>query len=235
MSTVRAGKSAVVGEHEFEASHGLPEELPEGEEVLWQGSSDWRGLARRVFFTRIVATYFAVVLLWRVGGEAMAGGTLLDLLASTGWILLPAASALSLLFGIAWLHHRVTVYTITNRRVAIRMGVALTITVNLPYRAIQSADLVRHSDGTGDLVLDVTDAAEVGYVMMWPHVASWRLGANVRPAMRCIQNVDEVAQILAKVLVETESARVIDGARSAYEGTADFADCDEPFLNAAAS
>ena len=33
-------------EHEFEAARGLPELLPAGERVLWQGSPDWRGLAR---------------------------------------------------------------------------------------------------------------------------------------------------------------------------------------------
>ena len=36
-------------EHEFEAAYGLPEALPKGETILWQGSPDFGDLAVRVF------------------------------------------------------------------------------------------------------------------------------------------------------------------------------------------
>ena len=47
-------------EHEFEAAHGLPEPLPRGEHILWQGSPDWRTLAVQVMHVRTQAFYFAV-------------------------------------------------------------------------------------------------------------------------------------------------------------------------------
>ena len=57
---VAAGRGVAMSrEHEFEAQYGLPEALPEGEHILWQGAPDWKVLARRVFHTRKVAVYFA--------------------------------------------------------------------------------------------------------------------------------------------------------------------------------
>ena len=54
-----------VHEHEFEPQHGLPERLPAGEHLLWQGTPDWRVIARRVFHVNKVAAYFALMLGWR--------------------------------------------------------------------------------------------------------------------------------------------------------------------------
>ena len=39
----------IVPEHEFEPVHGLPEKLPAGEKILWQGSPDWKTLANEAF------------------------------------------------------------------------------------------------------------------------------------------------------------------------------------------
>ena len=49
-------------EHEFEAAPGLPEPLPAGERILWQGAPDWRALAVHVFHVRKLAAYFAGIL-----------------------------------------------------------------------------------------------------------------------------------------------------------------------------
>jgi hypothetical protein len=40
---------------------GLPGALPEGETIQWQGSPDWRSLARHAFHVRKVAVYFALL------------------------------------------------------------------------------------------------------------------------------------------------------------------------------
>ena len=50
-------------EHEFEAAPGLPEPLPRGERLLWQGRPDWRQLALHAFHVRKLAFYFAFMLL----------------------------------------------------------------------------------------------------------------------------------------------------------------------------
>ena len=49
-------------EHELEAAPGLPEPLPAGERVLWQGKPDWKRLANEAFHVRQVAVYFALML-----------------------------------------------------------------------------------------------------------------------------------------------------------------------------
>ena len=59
-------------EHEFEAELGLPEPLPKGERMLWQGSPEWRILARDALHTRQLSIYFAVLLGWR--GASWVGG-----------------------------------------------------------------------------------------------------------------------------------------------------------------
>ena len=64
---------------------GLPEQLPRGERLLWQGAPEWRTLARRAFRIRGLAVYFGVILTWSVasslldgrGGAATAASTLL--------------------------------------------------------------------------------------------------------------------------------------------------------------
>ena len=64
----------MIQEHDFEPERGLPEPLPPGETVLWQGSPDWLLLARRAFHVRKVAVYFGLLLAWRVAGTLADGG-----------------------------------------------------------------------------------------------------------------------------------------------------------------
>jgi len=45
-------------EHEFEPEYGLPERLPDGEKMLWQGAPDFKALAIRVFHLRKLALHF---------------------------------------------------------------------------------------------------------------------------------------------------------------------------------
>ena len=49
-------------EHEFEAAPGLPEALPAGEHILWQGSPDWKLLAVDAFHVKRLAIYFSLMI-----------------------------------------------------------------------------------------------------------------------------------------------------------------------------
>ena len=49
-------------EHDNEPVWGLPEQPPEGEQILWQGKPDWRVLARQAMHVPLLAVYFAVML-----------------------------------------------------------------------------------------------------------------------------------------------------------------------------
>ena len=55
-------------EYENEPIPGLPGIPPKGERILWQGSPDWRVLARTAFHTRLVTGYFVLLTGWAAGG-----------------------------------------------------------------------------------------------------------------------------------------------------------------------
>ena len=126
-------------EHDDEPLPGLPERLPEGERILWQGAPDWRAVARRVFWTRPVAIYFTLFAAWSAIDALEQGAGTADALVSASAVALPAAAALGLLYLLAYITARTTIYTITNRRVALRIGVAMQIIVNLPFNKLAGA------------------------------------------------------------------------------------------------
>jgi hypothetical protein len=192
-----------VGEHESEPIRGLPELPPAGEEILWQGAPCWRRLARSVFHVDKLAIYFAAMAAWRIGSALSDGQTVPGAAVSAAPLALLGLAALGILTGIAWLQGRTTVYTVTNRRVVMRFGVALDMAVNLPFAGIQSAALRVHRDGTGDIPLSVSDAHRLGYVMLWPHARPWRFGRRVEPMLRAVPDAEAVAETLTRAVGAT--------------------------------
>ena len=172
--------------------------LPPGESLLWQGAPDWTSVARRVFHVRGVALYFAALWLWQAGGALLDQGFVAALRASAVALVL-AVAALGLLALMAWLIARSTVYTITDRRVVMQIGVALPMAINVPFKVVQSAGLARHAEGTGDITLALAPGDRFAYLHIWPHVRPWRL-ARPEPMLRCLPKPDEAARILADAL-----------------------------------
>jgi hypothetical protein len=189
-----------VGEYDTEPVRGLPELLPPGEEILWQGAPSWRRLARSAFHTRKVAVYFSLLLAWRLASSLLEGEGLLAAARLAGPLALLGLAAVALLAGMAWLNSRTTVYTITNERVVIRFGVALTLAVNLPFRSIRSAELRPYRDGSGDIPLAALGVDRLGFLMLWPHVRPWRFGRDVEPMLRAVPDAERVAATLARAL-----------------------------------
>ncbi|MEM6954032.1 MAG: photosynthetic complex putative assembly protein PuhB [Myxococcota bacterium] len=190
------------GEHE--PYPGLPEALPEGEEVLWQGSPSWRALAVRVFRVRLLAIYFAVLAIARVvfgSSGALPGVTLMVLF---------FGACLGVLTVMAVLHRRATIYTITNRRIVMRIGVALSTTWNLPFRRLASADLALHGEKDGDLLLTLAPPNKIGFFHFWPHTKPGKV-LQAQPALRGLAKPKEVARVLRDAVGEwskTEAALV---------------------------
>jgi hypothetical protein len=184
-------------EHELEPQYGLPERLPAGEHIVWQGSPDFRALALQVFHLRKVAIYFVVLMALRVASQ-LAGGT--DVAAALVGLVMPlvlAASALAALATLAWLTARTTVYTLTNRRVVMRIGVVLTLALNVPLRIVVSAGLRRQGHGSGDIVMQLSGDDHMAWLNLWPHVRPWRL-ARPEPMLRAVPDAPRVAQLLAQ-------------------------------------
>lgn len=184
-------------EHEFEAEHGLPEPLPPNERLLWQGSPDWRTLAVRAFHVRKLVVYFSVILLLRGAVILSNDGSISAALIGVLWLAPLAVIAVGIALVLARLSARTAVYTITDRRVVMRVGIVLTVTFNLPYRAIQNADLrLDAPGGTGDIALALKGPDRIAYLHLWPHARPWRL-ARPEPMLRGVRDAATVARILS--------------------------------------
>ncbi len=178
-------------EHEFEASHGLPEELPAGEKLLWQGSPDAKLLAVQVLHIRKVALYFALLLVWRLASDLYDGMGLGAALMGCLVMLAPISLGLGLIAGFAWLLARTSIYTLTSARVVMRIGVVLSITFNLPLKRIAAASL-RERKGSGEIALALAGDDRIAYPHLWPHARPWHL-RQPQPMLRALPEAQAAA------------------------------------------
>lgn len=190
-----------VGEHDGEFVPGLPAPLPPGERILWQGSPDVRVLARTVFHLRTVALYFGALVVLAVGGLVVGAATALGVAAT----LIAALAGLGLLYLLAWLTARTTIYTVTDRRVVMRFGIALSTCVNLPHRIVGTASALLRPDGSGDLALSLLGDGRMGWLHLWPHVRPWRV-TSPEPSLRAIPDVARVGALLSDALLRANPA-----------------------------
>ncbi len=185
--------------HRPSAAHELPQDLPAGEHVLWQGGPAFWPLARSLHIRWLFA-YF---------------GALLVVVAVQRALTMPAALASSLIrFGVLsgvviGLHvlyslmvARTTSYTLTNRRFVLQAGIALPVSVNIPWSKIETAQFVAQPDSSGNIVIGLHPGERVSYVLLWPHVIGGRIGA--RPMLRAVANVARVAKLMRRQLEATE-------------------------------
>jgi hypothetical protein len=184
---------------ENSGGRGLPEKLPQGERILWQGSPCWTTMLRHAFHARFVAAYFAAIILWVTVGSLAADGkaTTVALTAAelTGVALVPILLAALYCWGV----QRSTIYTITNKRVVMSFGLALPMSVNLPFSRIEAAGLRHHAQGAGDIPLRLMPGERTALFMVWPHARPWYI-TRPEPMLRCIRRVDEAAGVLARAL-----------------------------------
>ncbi|HYI05579.1 MAG TPA: photosynthetic complex putative assembly protein PuhB [Reyranella sp.] len=197
----------MIKEHDYEPVWGLPAKLPEGETILWQGRPDQRAFARRALHLPGLATYFGVLVLARIVSVLMAGASLPVTAMDALWFIVPSLLVIGIALVFAWGVVRTTAYTITNRRVVMRFGIALSMTVNLPYTLVASAAAKLHADGSGDVSLDLLKPHRVSYIFFWPHARPWHL-LRPQPTLRGIADAGAVAQILARALAGAASVPV---------------------------
>lgn len=190
-------------EYEIEPTPGLPGHLPPGERILWQGSPEWRALARTAFHTRLIAAYFAILtLIALVGGSTVGVG----MTAALGVV------GVALLHLLAWGSARTTIYTLTNRRIVLRIGMAVPKCINLPLGMVASVDLSERADGTGDLPLALLGAPRLGYLALWPHARPLRI-SKPQPMLRAVPDARTVAALVARTCLAANP----DGRMAAVE------------------
>lgn len=204
-------------EHGLEPVVGLPGPLPKGERILWQGRPDWRALALRAYHVRGVAIYFLLLIVWRLWVAVEEG----DALAEMGQALMPlvilGVGAIAILTLLGWLSARAAIFTITNRRIVIRCGVAIDMAINVPFSMIGSAAMKVHGDGTGDLPVAVQGDQRVSYILLWPFVRPWRMG-RPEPMLRAVPDGAQVGEILAAALKAAREVTVEAGQPTAANG-----------------
>ncbi|MEO0035497.1 MAG: putative photosynthetic complex assembly protein PuhB [Pseudomonadota bacterium] len=205
-------------DHYVDTVPGLPGPLPQGERLLWQGSPAWWPLAYRAFRFGWLAVYFGLFGGWAAVSVVADGGGAVRALGAVVLTLAAGLTAGAILSLIGWASARATTYSITNRRVVISHGVALPLSVNLPFGMIESVALKTYSDGTGDLVLTLGGNRNLAYLVLWPHARPWRF-SKVEPMLRAVPGAVAIARILGDALAE--AAREHEAAMAAPREPAD--------------
>ena len=184
---------------------GLPAPLPRGEFVEWQGAPDMLRFAVEVFHVRAIAAYFLVIAAWQAIVAITDGGTAGDAIGRVAVLTLAAAATLGILFLMAWLVQRTTVYTITNRRIVMRIGTALPKTLDIPFGIIEGASLVETGGGRGNIALDLGKHSKIAYALLWPHARPWHV-REPQPLLRAVPDAERVARMLADGLAASRAA-----------------------------
>jgi Bacterial PH domain len=178
----------------FEPVPGLPARLPKGEDILWQGRPALWPLAMRAYGIRWVIFYFALVMLWRAASGFAEAGVPGALAYGLPYVL-PCLATCAVLFAMAWVQQRTTVYTITTARVVMRIGAALSVTFQIPFVQIGTARLDLKGDH-GTIAIETLGETRISYLILWPHARPWHF-ARSQPALRCIPDAQAVATLLA--------------------------------------
>jgi hypothetical protein len=95
-----------------------------------------------------------------------------------------------------------------------RVGIALPVSLNLPFSKIDTAAVKSFADGSGNISLQFTKGENIAYLILWPFAKPWRL-ARSEPTLRCIPSVAVVAQILARALAAEAGVAVQPGLAAA--------------------
>lgn len=197
-------------EHGLEPIPGLPEALPAGEVLLWQGAPAWTEIAQRVFLIRWVMAYFLLLAGWDFLNAALQGGSMVTAIGSAAILMLAAIVAVSILALLAKVTAKTSVYSITSRRLVLRVGVALPITINIPFAAIAGASLRNRKDGHGDIVMELLPSHRISWIALWPHCSGWSVG-RPRPMLRGVADAAGVARILGEAVANTGGAAISRG------------------------
>ena len=177
-----------MSEYDHEPTRGLPGELPDDEHIIWQGAPEWKSMALSALHIRLAFVYFLVIV-----ATALFRGDWSTAMAVTAL----GAVTIGMFVLFAWGVSRTTVYTLTNKRVVLRIGVALNKCINLPLTELESANLKQVSHSSGNIVLTLKGMPRLGYLMLWPHARSLRF-VRPQPMLRAIPEAQKVSALLFK-------------------------------------
>jgi len=184
---------------------GIGPSLPPGEQLLWVGAPSAERVARDAMHTRGLAVYFALLVL----GPALfasAGSRLAAILTASVWVVPLGIATVLFARTFSVLVARTTVYAITDRRIVMKVGIALPTTINIPLHSVTAAAMQQRGDGGGDIAVSLGDDARIAYLLLWPHARAWRL-AHPQPTLRGLDDVAAVGRTLTSAIAAAEAAR----------------------------
>ncbi len=175
-----------MSEYDHEPTRGLPEALPADEHIIWQGAPDWMKMVASALHIRLSLLYFAII-----ASVALSRGDPTTATAMVVFALFVTAFFALFAYGVG----RTTVYTLTNKRVVLRIGVALNKCINIPLSEIETANLKMLSGDAGSIVMTLKGMPRMGYIMLWPHARSLRF-VRPQPMLRAIPDAQNVAKLM---------------------------------------
>lgn len=183
-------------EHEFEAQPGLPEPLPNNEQIIWQGGPNLKAFAMHAFHLHWFAMYFGVMVLLKAITVSQSVGGWSEEWPGFVWALGLSVSALVMIGLMAYWSVNTTMYTLTNRRLVMRIGIVLTITFNLPLKRLAQAGVHIYKDGSADIPIKLNPHDKIPFLHLWPHARAWKL-AHPEPMIRCVADGARVSKLFA--------------------------------------
>ncbi len=186
---------------------GLPQPLPEGEQILWQGRPDTTAFLIHVVHIRVLIAWCVLATAWRLARLAATGAGADTLIAALGSATLLSALGLGVAIIIGWAMARSTLYTLTSQRIVLRYGAALRKYVNLPFTRIEAADLREVGAGKGNIALRIAPVPGLGYLRLWPHVRPLTF-MRPQPMLRAVPDVRALAARLAEAMARAVPVEV---------------------------
>ena len=180
----------------FEVHKNILDAIPEGESILWKGKPSFWGFSWYFFGLKLLAFYLiilSVVFAARLTVTDFFTAFVVDFLP----FLLSGILASCILMALAKIQSQSSVYIITENRVIIKSGAALSFLISMPFKKIKAVNLQKRKGSLGTISFELNSGKRVPYISCWPSVRPWRF-KKTEPAFSCIENVDEVATILRK-------------------------------------
>lgn len=183
---------------------GVPHPLPPGERLLWEGAPTMKAVATHVFHWRLVAAYFAAMLaLWAFTTEHQPGSEVY--VASAVVRVSLAAFVMLSALGLSRAVATTSWYAITSHRLVMRVGMAFPMSINIPFKILETAGVGSFKDGTGQVTVTLQKGHRIAYIALWPHCRVFRF-TNPEPVLRGLEEPQQVAEILARAVAEAADA-----------------------------
>ena len=180
----------------FEAPKNILDAIPNGESILWKGRPSLWGFSWNLFGLKWITLYLgilSIVSVARFFASDFYTAFFFDFLP----FFLSGIFVSIILIGLAATQPYSTVYIITENRVIIKTGAALSFLISMPFKKIKEVNLQKRGASIGTISFELLSEKRVPYISCWPSVRPWKF-KRTQPAFSCIGSVDEVATILRK-------------------------------------